>query len=86
MTRRKKYVKTDPVVELVEVHTDVREIESNLQKVLHIACRYFFILGQFFDYLYDLVGKGLFRNKIEYFDFWYGFNTKYYIEYMMDRN
>lgn len=30
MSRRKKSVKTDPVIELVEVHTDVREIESNL--------------------------------------------------------
>ena len=41
MQRRKKSVKTDPVIELVEVHTDVREIESNLQKSLHIARKYF---------------------------------------------
>mgnify|MGYP000680849901 CR=1 FL=1 len=39
MTRRKRSVKTDPVIELVEVHTEVREIESNLSKVLHIACK-----------------------------------------------
>jgi len=42
MTRRKRSVKTDPVIELVEVHTEVREIESNLSKVLHIACKLLF--------------------------------------------